>query len=129
MPENKNIILSVDDSVMIRKIIGGTIRSLGYEFLEAENGLKGLEVLSEQANNIVLILLDWNMPLMNGYEFLEVVKKNSKYSSIPIMMLTTESEGSNVIKAIQAGAINYLTKPFTPEDLSVKIMECLGMDF
>ena len=120
-------ILTVDDSRMIRMIIINTLKSLGYEALEAANADIALEVLKEKGGEINLILLDWNMPGMNGYEFLKVIKSSDKYKHIPIMMVTTEGERKNVIKAIQAGADNYLTKPFTPEDLSIKILECLGI--
>ncbi|HOE91249.1 MAG TPA: response regulator, partial [Candidatus Cloacimonadota bacterium] len=74
-----------------------------------------------------LIFLDINMPGMNGYDLLKIIKTSDEYKHIPVMMVTTEGERKNVIKAIQAGADNYLTKPFTPEDLSIKILECLGI--
>lgn len=120
-------ILTVDDSRMIRMIIVNTLKSLGYEALEAANADKALEVLQISSNEIGLILLDWNMPGMNGYDLLKLIKSSDKYKHIPVMMVTTEGERKNVIKAIQSGADNYLTKPFTPEDLSIKIMECLGI--
>ena len=120
-------ILTVDDSRMIRMIIINTVKSLGYEALEAANADKALEVMEENYQEIVLILLDWNMPGMNGYELLRVLKADNRYKQIPVMMVTTEGERKNVIKAIQTGADNYLTKPFTPEDLSVKILETLGL--
>lgn len=121
-------ILTVDDSRMIRMIIINTLKSLGYEALEAANADIALEVLQEKSNEINLILLDWNMPGMNGYDLLKLIKASDKYKHIPVMMVTTEGERKNVIKAIQSGAENYLTKPFTPEDLSIKILECLGMN-
>lgn len=120
-------ILTVDDSRMIRMIIVNTIKSMGYEALEAPNADKALEVLETESSEIKLILLDWNMPGMNGYELLQIIKTTDRYMHIPVMMVTTEGERKNVIKAIQTGAENYLTKPFTPEDLSTKILECLGL--
>ncbi|MBP7564264.1 MAG: response regulator [Candidatus Cloacimonetes bacterium] len=120
-------ILTVDDSRMIRMIIINTLKSLGYEALEAANADKALEVLEEKSNEINLILLDWNMPGMNGYDLLKIIKSSDRFKHIPVMMVTTEGERKNVIKAIQSGADNYLTKPFTPEDLSIKILECLGL--
>jgi two-component system chemotaxis response regulator CheY len=120
-------ILTVDDSRMIRMIIVNTLKSLGYEALEAANADKALEVLQVSSEEIGLILLDWNMPGMNGYDLLKLIKSSETYKHIPVMMVTTEGERKNVIKAIQSGADNYLTKPFTPEDLSVKILECLGL--
>jgi two-component system chemotaxis response regulator CheY len=120
-------ILTVDDSRMIRMIIINTLKSLGYEALEAANADKALEVLEEKSSEINLILLDWNMPGMNGYDLLKIIKSSDRFKHIPVMMVTTEGERKNVIKAIQSGADNYLTKPFTPEDLSIKILECLGL--
>ncbi len=120
-------ILTVDDSRMIRMIIINTLKSLGYDALEAANADIALEVLKDKGNEVSLILLDWNMPGMNGYDLLKIIKTSDEYKHIPVMMVTTEGERKNVIKAIQAGADNYLTKPFTPEDLSIKILECLGI--
>ena len=119
-------ILTVDDSRMIRVIIKNTIKSLGFDVVEAANADIALEVIEEN-QDVNLILLDWNMPGMNGYELLKILKKDERFKNIPVMMVTTEGERKNVVKAIQAGAENYLTKPFTPEDLSTKVIECLGL--
>ena len=119
-------VLSVDDSGVMRRIIGRTVDVLGYGFLEAANGLEGLDVLARNHQDIALIILDVNMPEMDGFEFLERIKANADFKSIPVMMLTTESERSKIIRAIQAGAVNYICKPFTPEDLTVKITDSLG---
>ena len=119
-------ILSVDDSSIIRKIVRGAVEVLNFEFLEAQDGFEALSVLENEHKNIDLILLDWNMPGMNGLELLKKIKGNLSYMRIPVMMVTTESEKDNIVKAIQAGAINYLTKPFTIEEMIKKILECLG---
>jgi two-component system chemotaxis response regulator CheY len=122
-------VLSIDDSGVMRRIIGRTVDVLGYGFLEAGNGLEGLEVLARHHRDIALIILDVNMPEMDGFQFLDRIKANPDFKSIPVMMLTTESERGKIIKAIQAGAVNYICKPFTPEDLTVKIAESLGAGF
>jgi len=119
-------VLSVDDSGVMRRIIGRTVDVLGYGFLEASNGLEGLEILARHHEEIALIILDVNMPEMDGFEFLERIKANPAYKPIPVMMLTTESERGKIIQAIKAGAVNYICKPFKPEDLTVKITESLG---
>jgi two-component system chemotaxis response regulator CheY len=119
-------VLSVDDSGVMRRIIGRTVDVLGYGFLEAGNGREGLEVLAKHHADIALIILDVNMPEMDGFEFLTLIKANPDYQSIPVMMLTTESERGKIIQAIKAGAVNYICKPFTPEDLTVKITDSLG---
>ena len=122
-------ILSVDDSAMIRKIISRSISVLGFELLEAGNGVEALEVLEQHYSELSLILLDWNMPEMDGFTALQRIKADERFKDIPVMMVTTEVERSNVVKAIQAGAKNYLSKPFTPEDLTTKIMETMGLGF
>jgi len=119
-------ILSVDDSAIIRKIIRNGVELLDYEFIEAGDGQEALAILEESYNDIGLILLDWNMPGMDGLDFLQKIKENSVMQYVPVMMVTTESEKENIIKAIQAGAINYMVKPFTIEELTKKIVECIG---
>jgi len=118
-------ILSVDDSGVMRRIIGRTVDLLGYGFLEASNGLEALAVVEQHHQDIALIILDVNMPEMDGFELLGKLK-STDYKSIPVMMLTTESERTRIIEAIQAGAVNYICKPFHAEDLTVKIAESLG---
>jgi len=120
-------ILTVDDSKIIRRIIKGIIGTLDYETLEADCGDAALEILGREGSDISLVLLDWNMPGMNGLEVLQAMKADDSLKEIPVMMVTTEAEKGNIVKAIQNGADNYLTKPFQQEDLVAKIMECLGM--
>lgn len=122
-------VLSVDDSGVMRRIIGRTVEVLGYGFLEAADGLEALNVIAKNSEEIALIILDVNMPEMDGFELLRRVKADPKYKDIPVMMLTTESERSRIIEAIQAGAVNYICKPFQQEDLTVKIAESLGEGF
>lgn len=124
--ETRKKVLSVDDSATMRNIIRKPVEALGYELLEASDGVVGLQVLNNEARNICLILLDWNMPAMNGLEFLQRVRANILYRTIPIIMVTTEAEKENVIKALQNGANNYILKPFTNEELTQKINHCIG---
>ncbi|MFZ5354638.1 MAG: response regulator [Bacillota bacterium] len=119
-------ILSVDDSSTIRKVIKNAVQELNYTVLEASSGSEALMVLSKEYESIKLILLDWNMPEMNGLELLKVIKKETLYRSIPVMMVTTEGEKENIVKAIQAGVANYLLKPFTAEELAIKVKQCVG---
>jgi two-component system chemotaxis response regulator CheY len=122
----KKKILSVDDSTTIRKIIRSSVEVLNYELLEASDGNEALNILSKEQESIILILLDWNMPGMSGFDFLLAVKKDNIYRDIPVMMVTTEGEKVNIVKAVQAGVANYLLKPFTSEELTKKIMQCIG---
>jgi two-component system, chemotaxis family, chemotaxis protein CheY len=119
-------LLTVDDSAMMRKIIADAAAVTGFDVLEAENGDRALALLKAEAKDIAIILLDWNMPGMNGLELLRKIKSDKKTAKIPVMMVTTESERANVVQAIQAGAANYLAKPFAQEDLITKIMQTIG---
>jgi two-component system chemotaxis response regulator CheY len=121
-------ILSADDSLIMRRVIAGAAGMLGYDLLEAKNGSEALALLKQNKDDIALILLDWNMPVMDGYEALRIIRGDAAYQSIPILMVTTESEKKSVVKAIQAGANNYLAKPFEKEELSKKMAECLALE-
>lgn len=120
-------VLIIDDSSVARKTIALTVESLGYACIEAKDGSEGLALLEEEADQIALIMLDWNMPGLTGLEVLVEIRKNLKSKEIPVMMVTTEMERNNMIEAVKAGANHYLTKPFTPEDLSVRVLQCLGV--
>ncbi len=120
-------ILSVDDSRILRKIVGGVIESLEYEPLFAANGAEALEVLEKEWEEVSLVLLDWNMPVMDGFSCLQHILEDDRFQTIPVMMLTTESERGRIAQAVKEGARNYVTKPFTPEALVTKILECLGL--
>ena len=116
-------VLVVDDSAIMRKVIEQILEMLGHEAVPAANGVEAFERLKEH-DDVKLILLDWNMPEMNGIEFLRAVKDRPGLAKIPVIMLTTESERRKMIEAIEAGAKHYLTKPFQPETLATKILQC-----
>ncbi|MBF0426572.1 MAG: response regulator [Magnetococcales bacterium] len=120
-------LLSIDDSRTIRRVIASIGGVLGFEVLEAENGAIGLEILHDLSDEIGLVLLDWNMPGMNGLEVLQAIKADPILRRIPVMMVTTEGEREYIIRAIQAGAVHYQTKPFSQEEMAARIMEALGM--
>ena len=119
-------ILTVDDSKIIRKVVASTIEALGYEVLAAANGREALEELGKHPDDVGLVLLDWNMPVMDGLACLKALRADDRFRALPVMMLTTESEGARIAQAIRAGATHYLTKPFSPEALAMHILECLG---
>ena len=119
-------ILSVDDSPMIRKVIRGAVEMMGHELVEAGDGLEALSILENQYKKISLVLCDWNMPKLDGFSLLLKMKEDERFKSIPVTMVTTEVDRLRVIQAIQAGAKNYLMKPFSPEALIAKIKESLG---
>ena len=119
-------LLVVDDSSVIRKVIRAAADVLQMETEEAQDGVEALAFLSNHYQEIDLVLLDWNMPEMSGYDVLVDIKSNEKYKDIPVMMVTTEGQRSSIVAAVRAGADNYLTKPFTVEELETKIIECIG---
>ena len=118
-------ILSVDDSGTMRRIIGRAVQVLGHELLEASNGVEALAALAAHPDDIALVILDVNMPEMDGMETLVRIKADPLLKTIPVMMLTTDSDRGRIIQAVQAGAANYLTKPFSQDDLLAKIAACL----
>jgi len=122
-------ILSADDSLIMRRIIRGAVEVLGYDFIEAVDGIDALEKLEEHFQEINLILLDWNMPRLDGFSLLKQIKADPRFKDIPVAMITTESEKSKVAEAVKNGAINYVMKPFSQEDLITKILESLGEGF
>ncbi len=117
-------ILIVDDAKTMRTIIKNVLKKLGFSddnFLEAEDGEVALKILKEHADEVKIIFLDWNMPKMNGFEFLKIVRANKEYDPIKIVMVTTETKKENVIAALKAGVNNYIAKPFTPQVLKQKL--------
>ncbi len=111
----------VDDSRAMRMILSRTLREMGYEICEACNGKEALSVLREQDGGISLILVDWNMPEMNGLEFVQQVRADPDSSTITMVMVTTETEVEQMIKALEAGANEYVMKPFTKEIIIDKL--------
>ena len=112
--------LVIDDSRTTRMIIGSILRELGIEVLEAGNGLEALEKLG-QNSEIELMLLDWNMPEMNGFDFLCKVRSQRAYDAVRILMVTSEAQGEQVTRALEAGANEYLMKPFGKDVLVAKL--------
>ena len=117
--------LVIDDSKAMRSILSRMLQGLGFEVLEASNGREGIERL--QANGSVdLALVDWNMPEMNGLEFIRTVRAEQSYDGVLLMMVTTETEMENVVRALAAGANEYVMKPFT-KDVILEKLRLFGM--
>ena len=105
-------ILTVDDSITIRQIIKSIFEDDDREVLAAENPREALQILKKVGHELALIILDVNMPGMDGLEFLENIKAIPLWTNIPVIMLTTENKRKTVLRAVKAGATNYLVKPF-----------------
>ena len=119
-------ILLVDDSSTMRRIQANTLTGLGYtDLVQAEDGADALKKLKDNPD-VKLVLLDWNMPNMNGLDCLKAIKADPGTKAIPVMMVTSEAEKTKIIEAVQAGASNYLVKPFDAESLKAKITALMG---
>jgi CheY-like chemotaxis protein len=112
-------VLTVDDSKAVRMILARHLKQFGVEIVEAENGAVGLIKARETKPN--LILLDYNMPVMDGYQTLECLKKDPVARTIPVIMLTTEAVQETVVKLIKLGLRDYITKPFARNDFLKKV--------
>ena len=119
-------VLVVDDSLVVRTIIEKTVKPMGYEVLQAGNGQEALDILAQQADAIELVLLDWNMPVMDGHETIMNIKKNKAYNHLCIIMISTESEDESIDRVLDAGANGYLAKPFSQNELTAKIKSTLA---
>ncbi len=117
--------LVVDDSSAMRAVLRLILRKRDFQVSEAKNGLDALQVL-EPVEPFDLIFIDWNMPTMNGFELLERVRQEAKYNATKIVMVTTETAMAEMSHALNAGADEYIMKPFTPEIIFDKL-QLLGL--
>jgi CheY-like chemotaxis protein len=118
-------VLTIDDSKALRSIIGRALKPLGIDVLEAENGAVGLDVA--KAQNPDVILLDFHMPVMDGFETLHVIKGDPQLSKIPIVMLTTEAGEQTVLRLLKLGVKDYILKPFDRSDVLKAINKFLNL--
>jgi two-component system chemotaxis response regulator CheY len=120
-------ILIVDDSTPMRAVIKKIVKASGFnvgQFFEAINGLEAMEVLNNEW--IDLVLTDYNMPDMNGLELVEEMNKDDHLKSIPAVMITTEGSRERVEEFMAKGVIDYIKKPFTPEQIKQKLKHIMG---
>ena len=117
--------LVIDDSKAMRSILKNLLTGVGFEVTQAGHGRQALEGL-KRVGKFDIALVDWNMPEMDGLEFVEAVRADPTYNDMPLMMVTTETEMSRVVRALDAGANEYLMKPFTRELLLDKL-DMLGL--
>ena len=118
-------ILVVDDSQIMRNIVKNTFSEMDVPFmcLEAGNGKQALRLL--ESNDISIVFLDWNMPEMDGLDFLKLVRAMPKYTDLPIIMVTSERGKFSVIEALQSGATDYIVKPVKEKVFMEKVSEIL----
>ncbi|MDR1147757.1 MAG: response regulator [Spirochaetaceae bacterium] len=114
-------ILVVDDSKIMRNIVKSHFDKLGFKcnYIEADNGMTALHLL--EANQVSLVLLDWNMPQLSGIDFLKKVRAMPQYETLPIFMVTSESARYNIVEALKCGATDYIIKPINDKNFREKI--------
>src|SRR3954453_4723088 len=112
--------LVIDDSRAMRRIVEGSLTGLGYEVRQAADGRQALDVLDE-GGVPDLATVDWNMPVMDGLQFVSAVRSNPAWRAVTIMMVTSESEQTQIVKALAAGAHEYVIKPFTADAIRDKL--------
>ncbi|MBL8209903.1 MAG: response regulator [Bryobacterales bacterium] len=110
----------IDDSRAIRMILSRTLTQFGYDVAQAANGREALQLL-DQTDGVSLILVDWNMPEMNGLDFIRALRADRRYGGVKLMMVTTETQIEQMVTAIEAGANEYVMKPFTREVIEDKL--------
>ena len=120
-------VLIVDDSTPMRAVIKKIVKASGFnvgQFFEAINGLEAMEVLNNEW--IDLVLTDYNMPDMNGLELVEEMNKDDHLKSIPAVMISTEGSRERVEEFMAKGVMDYIKKPFTPEQIKQKLKQIMG---
>lgn len=117
--------LVIDDSRAMRTILSKMLVSIGFDVEQASDGKEALSKL-DASQPFELALVDWNMPVMNGYEFVQAVRAESSWDTMQLMMVTTETETDQVVKALEAGANEYVMKPFT-KDVILEKLDILGL--
>ena len=120
-------ILIVDDSLPMRSVIKRTLKAAGYgsaDLLEAANGQEAIDLLKN--NWVDIIITDYNMPVMNGLEFIKAIKKEEESKDIPVVVISTEGNESKIKEFMDCGAVGYITKPFAAEAIRDLIVKILG---
>lgn len=117
-------ILVVDDSATMRRIVSNALRTIGYDdIVEAEDGEDALQTII--ADEVELVVTDWNMPNMDGLDLVKALRRNTQFAHLPVLMVTSRGSKADVLEAMDANVNNYIVKPFTPPLLKEKISETL----
>ncbi len=118
------LIMTADDSPSIRQMVSFTLKGDGYEVIEAEDGQDAINKIG--ATKVDMLITDLNMPNVDGIELIKQVRADENHKFIPIIMLTTESQGDMKMKGKAAGATGWIVKPFKPEQLIGVVKKVLG---
>ncbi|HKS99692.1 MAG TPA: response regulator [Rugosimonospora sp.] len=114
-------VILVDDSRAMRMILRRIVGQLGFEIMEAEDGQAALEAVQSSDPVPDLALIDWNMPRMNGLELVSALRDDPRTRDMTLVMVTTEGEQSQIVRALAAGAHEYVIKPFTSDSMVEKL--------
>jgi two-component system chemotaxis response regulator CheY len=117
--------LVIDDSRTMRRIVTGILTPMGFEVTEAADGQQALDAMNAGLE-VDLACVDWNMPVLDGLSFVTAVRRERRWRDVTLMMVTTESEQAQIVRALAAGAHEYLIKPFTPDAIRDKL-QLLGL--
>ena len=113
--------LVVDDAKVVRLLLEDILKDLGYQVCQASNGSEALDML-RQNPQVSLALVDWNMPKMNGLDLVKAIRADLRYSSITLVMVTSEADVAHITAALEAGADDYVMKPFTEQVIAEKLL-------
>jgi two-component system chemotaxis response regulator CheY len=120
-------ILIVDDNQAMRRMLSDILRAVGFKnFQYAEDGRLGLAKLASDKEDYGLVLLDWDMPVMNGLQMLEAMRANPRFETVPVVMVTAEAFSEKVLQAMRSGVTDYIVKPYTPATVYQKIGRLFG---
>lgn len=123
MAERQMVVIAEDDA-QIANLVRFKLEKSGYDVLVGENGKRGLELIREHQPD--LVILDVMMPIMDGFEVLRTMKSEEPTREIPVIMLTARSMEEDILKGFEAGAVDYLTKPFSVSELAVRVNSILA---
>ncbi len=118
--------LVVDDSRAVRIILSRILAESGFDVVAAADGKEALALMDREAGGLQLVMVDWNMPELSGLEFVRAVRARPEFNGVRLLMATTETEIEQMARALEAGADEYLMKPFAPEAVQDKL-RLLGM--
>lgn len=113
-------ILIIDDMATVRRVVGKILKELGFTNIQvASDGQQGWNILN--ASTIDLVISDWNMPVLSGFELLKKCRADAKYANVPFVLLTAEAETAQVSEALKCGVSNYIIKPFSADMIKTKL--------
>jgi two-component system chemotaxis response regulator CheY len=120
----KKVVLIAEDSPSIRKFVSISLKVQGYDIIQASDGMEALEILPQ--NKIDLIITDLNMPNIDGFELIKIIRANDEYKEIPIIILSSLTSNTEIERGLQFGANSYLLKPFDSKRMQYEVSKYLN---